>query len=194
MTEYFLLSFLGSATVYFVAVFWNDLFRIWILVFCPALTFKQKICSRMTRKEPRKYDECEHVDLTIHNFYSDRIRINNTALFCSFLDFAILCSFLDSATVQLSLPILSSLDSAAMYFVPQLSGLCNVVLCFSAFWTLQQCTLFPSFLDSATMVREAAVDLVGKFILHKQELIDKYYDMLLPRILVSHFSKVLFYH
>jgi hypothetical protein len=40
------------------------------------------------------------------------------------------------------------------------------------------------------MVREAAVDLVGKFILHKQELIDKYYDMLLPRILVSHFSKV----
>jgi hypothetical protein len=34
------------------------------------------------------------------------------------------------------------------------------------------------------MVREAAVDLVGKFILHKQELIDKYYDMLLPRILV----------
>ena len=44
-----------------------------------------------------------------------------------------------------------------------------------------------SFLDSATMVREAAVDLVGKFILHKQELIDKYYDMLLPRILVSLF-------
>jgi hypothetical protein len=39
------------------------------------------------------------------------------------------------------------------------------------------------------MVREAAVDLVGKFILHKQELIDKYYDMLLPRILVSHFSE-----
>ena len=38
------------------------------------------------------------------------------------------------------------------------------------------------------MVREAAVDLVGKFILHKQELIDKYYDMLLPRILVSKFS------
>jgi hypothetical protein len=35
------------------------------------------------------------------------------------------------------------------------------------------------------MVREAAVDLVGKFILHKQELIDKYYDMLLLRILVS---------
>jgi len=40
-----------------------------------------------------------------------------------------------------------------------------------------------SFLDSATMVREAAVDLVGKFILHKEELIDKYYEMLLLRIL-----------
>merc|ERR1712142_630070 len=40
-----------------------------------------------------------------------------------------------------------------------------------------------SFLDSATMVREAAVDLVGKFILHKAELIDKYYEMLLLRIL-----------
>jgi len=40
-----------------------------------------------------------------------------------------------------------------------------------------------SFLDSATMVREAAVDLVGKFILHREDLIDKYYEMLLLRIL-----------
>lgn len=39
-----------------------------------------------------------------------------------------------------------------------------------------------SFLDSATMVREVAVDLVGKFIFHKEELIDKYFDMLLLRI------------
>jgi hypothetical protein len=38
-----------------------------------------------------------------------------------------------------------------MYFVSQLSGLCNNVLCFSAFWTQQLCTLFLSFLDSATM-------------------------------------------
>ena len=35
------------------------------------------------------------------------------------------------------------------------------------------------------MVREAAVDLVGKFILHKAELIDKYYDMLSQRIMVN---------
>ena len=35
------------------------------------------------------------------------------------------------------------------------------------------------------MVREAAVDLVGKFILHRAELIDKYYGMLSNRILVS---------
>jgi len=40
-----------------------------------------------------------------------------------------------------------------------------------------------SFLDAATMVREAAVDLVGKFILHRAELIDKYYDMLSQRIM-----------
>merc|ERR1719410_2989826 len=40
-----------------------------------------------------------------------------------------------------------------------------------------------SFLDSATMVREAAVDLIGKFVMHKKELIDKYYEMLLLRIL-----------
>ena len=35
------------------------------------------------------------------------------------------------------------------------------------------------------MVREAAVDLVGKFILHKAELIDKYYEMLSQRIMVN---------
>ena len=40
-----------------------------------------------------------------------------------------------------------------------------------------------SFLDSATMVREAAVDLIGKFVMHRKELIDKYYQMLLNRIL-----------
>ncbi|XP_043483763.1 nipped-B-like protein [Leptopilina heterotoma] len=40
-----------------------------------------------------------------------------------------------------------------------------------------------SFLDHSTSVREAAVDLVGKFILSRPELIDKYYDMLSSRIL-----------
>jgi cohesin loading factor subunit SCC2 len=42
-----------------------------------------------------------------------------------------------------------------------------------------------SFLDQSTSVREAAVDLVGKFVLSRPELIDKYYDMLSTRILVS---------
>lgn len=41
-----------------------------------------------------------------------------------------------------------------------------------------------SFLDHSTSVREAAVDLVGKFVLSRPELIDKYYDMLSQRILV----------
>jgi len=40
-----------------------------------------------------------------------------------------------------------------------------------------------SFMDPSTMVREAAVDLVGKFILHKQDLIDQYYDVITTRIL-----------
>ncbi|XP_014208560.1 nipped-B-like protein [Copidosoma floridanum] len=40
-----------------------------------------------------------------------------------------------------------------------------------------------SFLDHSTSVREAAVDLVGKFVLSRPVLIDKYYDILLARIL-----------
>ena len=39
------------------------------------------------------------------------------------------------------------------------------------------------FLDQSTSVREAAVELVGKFILIRPELIPKYYDMLSERIL-----------
>ncbi|XP_026838706.1 nipped-B protein isoform X1 [Drosophila erecta] len=39
------------------------------------------------------------------------------------------------------------------------------------------------FLDTAISVREAAVDLVGKFVLSNQDLIDQYYDMLSTRIL-----------
>lgn len=47
-----------------------------------------------------------------------------------------------------------------------------------------------SFLDQSTAVREAAVDLVGKFVLSRPDLIDKYYGMLSNRILVSayHFA------
>lgn len=40
-----------------------------------------------------------------------------------------------------------------------------------------------TFLDHSTSVREAAVDLVGKFVLSRPELIDKYYEMLSARIL-----------
>lgn len=41
------------------------------------------------------------------------------------------------------------------------------------------------FLDQSTSVREAAVELVGKFILIRPELTPQYYDMLSDRILVS---------
>ena len=40
-----------------------------------------------------------------------------------------------------------------------------------------------SFLNQNTAVREGAVDLVGKFVLFRPELIDKYYEMLSVRIL-----------
>ncbi|XP_030756621.1 nipped-B protein [Sitophilus oryzae] len=40
-----------------------------------------------------------------------------------------------------------------------------------------------SILDQSTSVREAAVDLIGKFILRRPELIHKYYEILSPRIL-----------
>ena len=40
------------------------------------------------------------------------------------------------------------------------------------------------FMDQSTSVREAAVELVGKFILIRPELTEQYYDMLSDRILV----------
>lgn len=42
-----------------------------------------------------------------------------------------------------------------------------------------------SFLDQSTSVREAAVDLIGKYVLSCPDLIDKYYETLSLRILVS---------
>jgi hypothetical protein len=70
-------------------------------------------------------------------------------------------TFLASATFNLVLQFsglnysttcpFPALDSATMYFFSQLSGLSDNILCFSAFWTLQLCTLFLSFLDYATL-------------------------------------------
>ena len=40
-----------------------------------------------------------------------------------------------------------------------------------------------SFVDTSTMAREAAIDLVGKFILSNEDLISKYYDAITGRIL-----------
>ncbi|XP_022901337.1 nipped-B protein [Onthophagus taurus] len=46
-----------------------------------------------------------------------------------------------------------------------------------------QMSVNGSLLDHSTSVREAAVDLVGKFVLSRPELINKYYEMLSARIL-----------
>lgn len=40
------------------------------------------------------------------------------------------------------------------------------------------------FLDQAISVREAAVDLIGKYVLNSEELIYQYYDIISQRILV----------
>merc|ERR1712223_1267555 len=48
--------------------------------------------------------------------------------------------------------------------------------------SMQQAVQY-SLKDVSTMVREAAVDLMGRFILHKQELIVQYYGVITARIL-----------
>lgn len=40
-------------------------------------------------------------------------------------------------------------------------------------------------MDNSTSVREAAVELLGRFVLSRPELIEQYYDMLIERILVK---------
>ena len=41
------------------------------------------------------------------------------------------------------------------------------------------------FVDVSTSVREAAIELIGRFVLNKPDLILQYYDMIIERILVS---------
>jgi cohesin loading factor subunit SCC2 len=45
------------------------------------------------------------------------------------------------------------------------------------------------FMDQSTSVREAAVELVGRFILNKPELTHQYYEMIMERILVRMFKE-----
>lgn len=45
-------------------------------------------------------------------------------------------------------------------------------------------------MDNSTSVREAAVELVGRFVLSRPELIEQYYDMLIERILVISYSSL----
>ena len=42
--------------------------------------------------------------------------------------------------------------------------------------------------DMSTSVREAAVELIGRFVLNKPEIIHQYYDMIVERILVCIFN------
>lgn len=47
------------------------------------------------------------------------------------------------------------------------------------------------FMDQSTSVREAAVELVGRFILNKPELTHQYYDMIMERILVRFYTTII---
>lgn len=41
-------------------------------------------------------------------------------------------------------------------------------------------------MDNSTSVREAAVELLGRFVLCRPQLAEQYYDMLIERILVRY--------
>ena len=53
-----------------------------------------------------------------------------------------------------------------------------------------QISVHCRFRDQSTLVREAAVDLIGHFVLKCPDITDKYYDMIIERILVSDILKI----
>jgi len=50
-----------------------------------------------------------------------------------------------------------------------------------------------SFLDQSSSVREAAVDLIGKYVLTSVTLIEQYLEMIMERILVSRWIHLHYY-
>lgn len=66
----------------------------------------------------------------------------------------------------------------------------NVYLCLTAntllfvFQLDMQRGVHCRLMDNSTSVREAAVELLGRFVLSRPQLIEQYYDMLVERILV----------
>lgn len=49
-------------------------------------------------------------------------------------------------------------------------------------------------MDNSTSVREAAVELLGRFVLCRPQLAEQYYDMLIERILVCCFVIFIMMH
>jgi len=72
-----------------------------------------------------------------------------------------------------------------MQFVTLLAILDVAFSCWCFKQTDMQVGVHGRFLDQSTAVREAAIELVGKFILIQPELTTQYYNMLSERILVS---------
>ena len=72
--------------------------------------------------------------------------------------------------------------------------LCTIMSLSSHLQSDVQRAVHCRFMDQSTSVREAAIELVGRFVLMQHSLTSQYYDMLLERILVSVFILVKYLH
>ncbi len=82
-----------------------------------------------------------------------------------------LCQFQPINTVKFALIIFSNVNKCLT-----ISPLC--------FQLDMQRGVHCRLMDNSTSVREAAVELLGRFVLSRPQLIEQYYDMLIERILV----------
>lgn len=86
-------------------------------------------------------------------------------------------------SVLASAPYMFS-DKAATYFVMN-AVMRNLFLHnFSILQSDMQRGVHGRLMDNSTSVREAAVELLGRFVLSRPQLTEQYYDMLIERILV----------
>lgn len=63
------------------------------------------------------------------------------------------------------------------------NGIWSNILCVHAQLDMQR-GVHGRLMDNSTSVREAAVELLGRFVLSRPQLTEQYYDMLIERILV----------
>ena len=107
-----------------------------------------------------------------------------------------------SAVVAIDPSILSRVSLMCVYMCVCMCVYACVCMCI--WWCVRVSIVFIPFLlssqsevchsiqyhiaDGSALVREAAVELLGKFVLTKPDLVTQYYDMLIVRMLVSQAS------